>query len=116
MATNSQPRKSTSRGEAAPTASAAPMPETDAFIDPSEIVSRPRGRKAIIDTSLVETFRRLPEGKAVRLEAHYGSVPKADQAKVSARIRTAWKVAHPGTMCSIAYTPAGVPQVSRRKA
>lgn len=88
----------------------------DEFINPDEIVSRPRGRKAIVDAALVATFKRLPAGKAVRLESHYGAVAKNEQAKVSARIRTAWKVAHPGTQCSIAYTPEGVPQVSRRKA
>lgn len=112
MATNSNSKPNT-RGVSAPQQAA---PATDAFIDPGEIISRPRGRKAIIDQQLVDTFRKLPAGKAVRLESHYGRVAKAEQAKVSARIRTAWKVAYPGTQCSIAYTPEGVPQVSRRKA
>ena len=86
----------------------------DVFIDASEMRSTPRGRKAIIDHELVETFRQLPAGKGVRLASKFGKVAKAEKAKVSARIRTAWKVAHPGTACSITYTPEGIPQVFRK--
>ena len=89
-------------------------PKSDDFITADEIRSTPRGRKAIVDSALVETFRKIPAGKGVRLESHFGKVSKADKAKTSARIRTAWKIAHPGTACSITYTPEGVPQVFRK--
>lgn len=86
------------------------------FIDETDIQSVKRGRKSSADPALVEALRKLPTGKAVVVKtlALDTTDPdyKANKATVSAQIRSAGTQA--GVEVSIAFTPAGVPQVKRR--
>lgn len=87
------------------------------FIDETDIESVKRGRKSSADPNLVEALRKLPEGKAVVVKdlALDPKDPdyKSHKQTVSAQIRSAGKQA--GLEVSISFTPAGVPQVKRRK-
>lgn len=81
-------------------------------IDASEVEVAPRGRKVETDPVLVKAFATLVEGKAVRLDS-FGSVDKADRAKVGQKIRKNWNAARNGQdRCSINYGTTGVPTVS----
>lgn len=109
------PDKETKEANMAGTPKNTPAPQ-DEIIDVSQIVVAPRGRKAVIDSELVERFSTLEDGKAVRLSVKFGAVEKGtDRQRVSGSIRKAWAKAKPGTECSINYGVDGVPTVSRKK-
>jgi hypothetical protein len=86
------------------------------FIAEDDIQAVRRGRKSQVPQELVDALARLADGKAVVVK-DYALDPKADdyktaKASVSATIRQAGKQA--GKQVSIAWSPAGVPQVKVR--
>ena len=86
------------------------------IVDADSIQYVKRGRKASVDSELVEALRRLPVGKAMALvtlkqdpaAASYGN----DKSRVASSIRTACKSAGL-TGFRILWSPQGVPQVVR---
>lgn len=85
------------------------------YIDVDTVQYVKRGRKATIDTALVEALRKLPKGKAIALTSLKQN-PKAptyanDKARVASSIRTACKAANL-TGFRILWSPDGVPQVT----
>lgn len=91
------------------------MPNTDAFIDVSEVQTSPRGRKPVLMPELVTLLGSIPAGKAARLEKTFGKVAKDDRAAVSAVIRKHWKAAHgEQSKPRIDFTIDGIPQVRAR--
>ena len=84
------------------------------FIDENEIESVKRGRKSTVSPELVEAFRKVPAGKAVKITALAGDPSDADayklhKASASAAIRSA--SAQAGKKAKISWSSAGVPQV-----
>lgn len=90
------------------------MATNDEFIDVSEVQTSPRGRKPVLDGALLDTLKKVPAGKAVRLAKTFGNVPREGRPAVSAVIRKHWAVAHPGVKPRIDFTTDGVPQVRAR--
>jgi hypothetical protein len=86
----------------------------DDFIDVAEVQTSPRGRKPVLDSSLLDLLKKVPNGKAVRLAKTFGNVPRDKRAAVSAVIRKHWAVAHPDVKPRIDFTQDGVPQVRAR--
>lgn len=85
------------------------------FIDESDIEAVSRGRKSNVSPELVEAFAKLPVGKAIKVASLAGDTSdiegyKAHKATASATLRSAGKQA--GVTVRIAWSPAGVPQVS----
>ncbi len=87
---------------------------SDEFIDVDAVETSPRGRKPVLDQSLVDLLKKVPEGKAVRLAKTFGNVEKERRSAVSATIRKHWTAAHPGVKPRIDFTAEGVPQVRAR--
>jgi hypothetical protein len=86
------------------------------FIEESEIEAVRRGRKSTVQQELVEAFRTMPKGKAIRI-TDLALDPKSedyknDKASTSAILRSAGKQA--GVEVTIAWSMAGVPQVSTK--
>lgn len=86
------------------------------FIEENEIEAVRRGRKSTVPAELVEAFRTLPKGKAVKV-TDLALDPKSedyknDKASVSAIIRSAGKQA--GVEVTISWSPLGIPQVSTK--
>jgi hypothetical protein len=84
------------------------------FIDENEIESVKRGRKSTVSPELVEAFRKVPTGKAVKITALAGDPSDAEayklhKASASATIRSAGTQA--GKKVKISWSSAGVPQV-----
>ena len=85
------------------------------FIDEGDIESVKRGRKSTVSPELVEAFRKVPAGKAVKITALAGNPAdaetyKAHKASASATIRSA--SAQAGKKAKISWSSAGVPQVT----
>lgn len=97
------------------------MPKSDdgfEFIEASEVSFVKRGRKATVDTGLVEALKSLKIGGAVAIRkmAQDPDAPgyAKDKAKVSAQIRKACELA--GLVeFSVLWSPSGTPQVRRNK-
>lgn len=87
----------------------------DEVVDIADIQTARRGRRKEINADLLASLASLTEGKAIVLRNAFGSVAADKRATVSGQIRKHWAEAHPGTDCSVNYTPDGVPQVSFRK-
>jgi hypothetical protein len=88
------------------------------FIDENEIEAVRRGRKSNVSAELVEAFRTMPKGKAVKVKG-LSVDPKSedfknDKATASATIRTAGRLA--GVKVSISWSPEGIPQVTTKVA
>lgn len=87
------------------------------FIDEGDIESVKRGRKSTVPTELVELLAKCPQGKAVVLRDYAGNPSeegyKSYKASTSAMLRQAGKLA--GVKVTIAWSPAGVPQVKLSK-
>lgn len=86
------------------------------FIDETEVQAVKRGRKSQVPQALVDALAKMPAGKAVVVK-DYALDPKAEdyktrKATVSSTIRQAGKMA--GKEVAIAWSEAGVPQVSVR--
>ena len=86
------------------------------FIDESDIEAVRRGRKSTVPQELVEAFRSMPKGKAIRV-TNLALDPKSedyknDKASVSAILRSAGKQA--GVEVTISWSPLGVPQVATK--
>lgn len=83
------------------------------FIDEGDIESVKRGRKSTVPAELVELLGKVPAGKAVALRELAGNPSdegyKSYKASTSAMLRQAGKLA--GVKVTIAWSPAGVPQV-----
>lgn len=86
------------------------------FIDEGDIEGVKRGRKSQVPQELIDLFKAMPVGKAVKLTAYAGNPSdpdyKAHKANASSVIRQAGKQA--GIETRISWSPAGVPQVSRK--
>ena len=85
------------------------------FIDENEIESVKRGRKSTVSPELVEAFRKVPAGKAVKVTALAGNPADAEayklhKASASAMLRSAG--AQAGKTVKISWSSAGVPQVT----
>lgn len=85
------------------------------FIDENEIESVKRGRKSTASPELVEAFRKVPAGKAVKVTALAGDPAdveayKRHKASASATLRSAG--AQAGKKVKISWSTAGVPQVT----
>ena len=86
------------------------------FIDESDIEAVRRGRKSTVPQELVEAFRAMPKGKAIRV-TDLALDPKSedyknDKASVSAILRSAGKQA--GVEVTISWSPLGIPQVATK--
>ena len=86
------------------------------FIEELEIEAVRRGSKSTVPQELVEAFRTMPKGKAIRI-TDLALDPKSedyknDKASTSAILRSAGKQA--GVEVTIAWSMAGVPQVSTK--
>lgn len=83
------------------------------FIDEGDIEGVKRGRKSQVPQELIDLFRKVPAGKAVKLPAYAGDPAdpdyKAHKQNASSVIRQAGKQA--GIQTRIQWSPAGVPQV-----
>lgn len=90
------------------------MATNDEFIDIADVQTSPRGRKPVLDGALLETLKKVPNGKAVRLAKTFGNVAREERAAVSAVIRKHWAVAHPNVKPRIDFTQDGIPQVRAR--
>lgn len=86
----------------------------DEFIDVDAVETSPRGRKPVLDATLLGILKKVPNGKAVRLAGTFGNVPKDQRSAASATIRKHWNAAHPGVKPRIDFTAEGVPQVRAR--
>jgi hypothetical protein len=87
------------------------------FIDENEIEGVKRGRKTTVPTELVDLFKTMPKGKAVRLPSYKGDVSdpveyKAYKGAISGTIRKAGELA--GVKVSITWSLDGIPQVKVR--
>jgi hypothetical protein len=83
---------------------------SDEFISEDEVSVSPRGRKVEIMPDLAATLKKVQPGKAVRLSATFGEVPKEKRATVSSVIRKHWRHVRADEP-RIDYNTAGVPQV-----
>ena len=86
------------------------------YIDAASVNYVKRGRKANLDSALVDALRNLPAGKAIALRTLQQN-PAAptyanDKARVASSIRTACKAAGLQSY-RIMWSPQGVPQVVR---
>lgn len=74
----------------------------------------PRGRKSNVDPALIEAFRKVKAGKAIRIPSQAldpkSATYKTDKARISATLRTAMRSAGHSSI-SIVWSPEGVPQV-----
>ena len=88
------------------------------FIEASEVSFVKRGRKATVDTGLVEALKSLKVGGAVAIRKMAQDPTNPDYAKekarVSSQIRKACEIAGLAQF-SVLWSPAGVPQVRRNK-
>lgn len=84
----------------------------DEIISASDVVKVKRGRKAVLDPTLLESIGKLTPGQALRLAGAFGEVPADKRSTVSQQIRKHFSAAHPDGKCSVNYTPQGVPQVT----
>lgn len=86
------------------------------FIDEGDIEGVKRGRKSQVPQELIDLFKAMPVGKAVKLTAYAGNPSDPDykthKQNASTVIRQAGKSA--GIETKISWSPAGVPQVSRK--
>ena len=84
------------------------------FIDEGDIEGVKRGRKSQVPQELVEAFKALKAGQAIRLTAFSQDPADPDyknlKATASSTIRQAGTQA--GVKTKIAWSPAGVPQVT----
>lgn len=85
----------------------------DEIIEIEEIIPSPRGKKLTFDEALLETLKRLPKGKAVRLAGTYGKVSSHDRQKVTHSIKRHWGLVRDDKP-SVNFSPDGIPQVSVR--
>lgn len=85
----------------------------DEIIEATEIIPSPRGKKMIFNDELLETFKRLPKGKAARLSGTFGQVSTDERQKVVHAIKRHWGLVR-NDRPSINFTPEGIPQVSVR--
>lgn len=69
-----------------------------------------RGRKAVIDSTLVATLASLKKDQAVTLEDEFGVVEKGRRSTVSAIIRRHWAEGRKDK-ASVTYSPEGIAQV-----
>ena len=86
------------------------------YIEENEIEAVRRGRKSTVPQELVEAFRTMPKGKAIRI-TDLALDPKSedyknDKASASAILRSAGKQA--GVEVTISWSPLGIPQVSTK--
>lgn len=86
------------------------------IVDAQSIQYVKRGRKASVDSELVEALRSLPVGKAMALVTLKQDPDAAtyanDKSRIASSIRTACKTAGL-TGFRILWSPQGVPQVVR---
>jgi hypothetical protein len=86
------------------------------FIDEGDIEGVKRGRKSQVPQELIDLFKAIPAGKAVRLSEFAGDPTDPDykthKQNAGSTIRQASKQA--GIEIRISWSPAGVPQVSRK--
>jgi hypothetical protein len=84
------------------------------IIEETQITRVPRGRKSNIDPAMVDAFRALKKGKAVRITSMKldpkAPTYKTDKARVSASLRSAIRRAGHEDF-AIEFSPEGVPQV-----
>lgn len=85
----------------------------DEIIEVKEIIPSPRGKKLNFDEALLETLKRLPNNKAVRLAGTFGKVPSEDRQKVTHSIKRHWGLVR-SDKPSVNFSPEGIPQVSVR--
>ncbi len=85
----------------------------DEIISVTEIEPSPRGKRTDFKPELLETLKRLPKGKAVKLSGTFGNVSHDDRDKVSHAIKRHWEKVR-NDKPSIDFSPEGVPQVKAR--
>ena len=91
------------------------MPADDSRIIPvDQIVKAPRGRKANVDTDLLNLLKSVKPGFAANLETIFGKVDKADRSRISQQVRIHWKMVH-DTKPSLNYSPDGILQVTHAR-
>lgn len=97
------------------------MPQPDngfEFIEASQVSFVKRGRKATVDTGLVEALKTLKVGGAVAIRKMAQDPNSPDyareKARVSSQIRKACELAGLAQF-SVLWSPVGVPQVRRNK-
>jgi hypothetical protein len=83
-------------------------------IDANDVTGTPRGRKSSVDPQLIDAFRGLSAGRAIRIPSQKLD-PTADnyrneKARVSAMLRTAMRAAGHDDF-SIIFSPEGIPQI-----
>ena len=94
---------------------AVPSALTDDVVANDDVEVSPRGRRKILDLSLVAILRKVTPTHGVALGSTFGEVDKEDRPAVSASLRKHFGEAHPGKVARIDFTKAGVPQVRMRK-
>lgn len=79
-------------------------------IDAAEVTVAPRGRKAVLDSALVDALASIPEGKAMRLTMFGSTDDKDMRAKIGTNIRKHWNAGR-SDKCRINWG-SGMPEVS----
>jgi hypothetical protein len=87
---------------------------SNAVIDATEVVKTPRGRKAEVRPELLADLEQVKPGQAISLGGTFGEVPKAERQKVSAILRRHCQRAWGEGNFALNYSPAGVPQATRK--
>lgn len=88
----------------------------DTIISADEVRAVRRGRKAEVNTALVDLLKKVKVGQAVALAGTFGEVPTGNpRQSVSGKIRRHAAMAW-GDEAGVAinYSPEGVPQVTRK--